>query len=193
MRQTLSKGLVVAAAATSALSLYGTWASAAPRMLGTAAESPAVLSGNTTPRDTPGEPDAQETAYAEGTSAYEDGTSGDGDGTSGYGDGTSGYGGDTPGYGAEEPSDHPSCGCSKSPTPTPTPTKTVTPPPTKSTPPAPPSPMPTPSKTPPVTPPAPPKMAETGAESVLVGTAASAALMAAGTVLYRRGRAASRR
>ncbi|WP_369246711.1 LPXTG cell wall anchor domain-containing protein [Streptomyces sp. R41] len=36
-------------------------------------------------------------------------------------------------------------------------------------------------------------MAETGAESVLAATAVSGALLAAGTVLYRRGRATSRR
>ncbi|MGW1954538.1 hypothetical protein ACWCPI_17580 [Streptomyces sp. NPDC001920] len=46
MRQTLAKGLLVAAA-TSALSLYGTWSSAAPGMQGAAVKSGAALSSRT--------------------------------------------------------------------------------------------------------------------------------------------------
>jgi hypothetical protein len=187
VRQTLSKGLVVAAAATSALSLCGTWASADSGPRGTAVESPAALLGNTVQSATPDEPDALKSVLGGSTPGY--GT----DDSSGYGaKDTSGYGADhTSGYGAEEPSGKPSCGCDDSPTPTPS--KATTPPP-KTTP----SPTPVASKTPPVTPTPreftpPPKMAETGAESVLAATAASGALLAAGTILYRRGRTASRR
>ncbi|BCL30530.1 chaplin [Streptomyces aurantiacus] len=46
MRQTLSKGMVVAAAATSILSLYGSQAFADSNADGVAADSPGVLSGN---------------------------------------------------------------------------------------------------------------------------------------------------
>ncbi|MFS8197241.1 chaplin family protein [Streptomyces sp. CWNU-52B] len=46
MRQTLSKGMVAAAAATSILSLYGTQAFADSNASGVTADSPGVLSGN---------------------------------------------------------------------------------------------------------------------------------------------------
>ncbi|MGD1223897.1 chaplin [Streptomyces krungchingensis] len=84
------------------------------------------------------------------------------------------------------------------PPPTTTPPRTVTPP---STPPATPPPTytpPTPASTPPPveeqTPPPPGgSLPNTGSEGTLAASAASAALLAGGILLYRRGRAASRR
>ncbi|MEU2713516.1 LPXTG cell wall anchor domain-containing protein [Streptomyces sp. NPDC007205] len=59
MRQTLTKGLVVAAAATSALTLSGTWAFADSGPQATGADSHTVLSGDTAPQQAiPGESSA---------------------------------------------------------------------------------------------------------------------------------------
>ncbi|MFE9765476.1 chaplin [Streptomyces sp. NPDC005808] len=91
---------------------------------------------------------------------------------------------------------------------TPPPTTPPKTPPTKppTTPPTTPPPTPPTSTTPPSTPPptvpgaprntppgTPPALPHTGSEGLLATSAASAALLAGGTVLYRRGRAASRR
>ncbi|MEU2057912.1 hypothetical protein [Streptomyces bungoensis] len=211
MRQTLTKGLVVAAAATSALSLYGTWAYADSGSRTAADSSAAALSGNTVHRNTPAPLDALKPVLGDGTSGYGDDksagdtskdsaigtpdTSGTGSSTAGSvsvtsdtkSDDTPGYG--ASGYGSDDSSDgygSDDCSCG-SPTPPP---PTVTPaPPAK--------PTPTPSKTPPakavVPPAAPPVMAETGAEGTAAAVAGSAALLAAGTVLYRRGRTSARR
>ncbi|MCF2535012.1 hypothetical protein K6168_04885 [Streptomyces sp. FB2] len=54
MRQALTRGLIVAAAATSALSLYGTGASAAPRVHGTVVKSAVVLPGHAKASDPDG-------------------------------------------------------------------------------------------------------------------------------------------
>ncbi|WP_406256657.1 hypothetical protein [Streptomyces nigra] len=54
MRQALTRGLIVAAAATSALSLYGTGASAAPRVQGTVVKSAVVLPGHAKASDPDG-------------------------------------------------------------------------------------------------------------------------------------------
>src|SRR5262245_50878260 len=193
---TRRQGLVVAAAATSSLSLGATWASADTGPRGTAADSSAAKSGNTVERDTSG------------------GVLNSLLGTPGYGaeetSSTSGIGVEntpppvsdventppsvndaenttTLGYGTEEPSSPPSCGCYEEEEPTPS---TTTPPPVAE--------QSTPPQTPPVesTPQeaAPPQLAETGAESVLGAVAAGGALLTAGTVMYRRGRrAVSRR
>ncbi|MEV1078571.1 LPXTG cell wall anchor domain-containing protein [Streptomyces sp. NPDC050211] len=241
MRQTLSKGLIVAVTATtSALSLYGTWAFATPGKLGTAAQSPAVLSGNTARWDTEDGLDGlngldeklnnlderldqlrvPQPWFENGTFGYDTDTDTDTEDTSGHhseqpsGHGSevpSGYGSEVPSgygreeppgygpegppsYGREEPSEKPTCEChSHHPEPTPTPTKTVTPPPHKpTTPPPSHKPTPTPSKTPPAKPHH-PQMPETGAEGIIAATAAGGALLAAGTVLYRRGRAGTHR
>ncbi len=242
VRQTLSKGLIVAVAATtSALSLYGTWAFATPGMLGTAAQSPAVLSGHAARWDTEDGLDGldgledklsnlddrldnlrvPEPWFEDDTFGYDTGDSSgshseqpsghSGKVPSGYGpEEPSGYGSEEmpgygheepsgygreepPGYGHEEPSDKPTCECHH-PTPRPTPTKTATPPPPHKPTPPPPShkPTPTPSKTPP-TKPHHPQLPETGSEGIIAATAAGGALLAAGTVLYRRGRAGSHR
>ncbi|MGW3203344.1 LPXTG cell wall anchor domain-containing protein [Streptomyces sp. NPDC001135] len=205
MRQTLTKGLVVAAAATSALTLSGTWAFADSGPQATGADSHTVLSGDTAPQQViPGESsalraiaraqaavrqahrEAGPTAPASDdptTKASDQGYGSDDDASSTAGSASSSYGDDEPSYGS-------SCGCYGEDTPTPPPTKAVPPPPRKHTP----APKPVPVKAPPVkrTPP-PPELAKTGAETTSGAITASGALLAAGTVLYRRGRAAARR
>ncbi|MFI1762303.1 hypothetical protein ACH41H_09690 [Streptomyces sp. NPDC020800] len=227
MRQTLSKGLVVAAAATTALSLSGTWASADSGSPA-AAGAPALVASDLGALGALGKPDALEPTFGDDSSAHgvasasssaiaqstakkghraaptatatatptpskpTDGSSCGCNGESqppSYGeDKPPSYGEDKPpSYGEDEP---PSYGDES---PTPPPTKTPAPP--KTTPPA------TPTPVAPSTPPAaptpvvstPPQMASTGAGDVLGGVAASAALLAAGTVLFRRGRAGSHR
>lgn len=132
------------------------------------------------------------------------------------GDDSPGYGstGCDSGYGAEgSPGNTPppygeetSPPCSETPSPSPTPpsptptpsSPSPTPPPPSRTPP---SPSPTPSTPSPTPPPgghhqgSPPTLPHTGSdrEAMLAASAASAALIAGGTMLYRRGRAASRR
>ena len=139
--------------------------------------------------------------------------------SSGYGDNS---GNDKPGYGSEGPRQTPppyghetppphggesSPPCDETPPPSapPGPPRHSTPPtpPGHSTPPSPPShPTPPGPSTPPsrTTPPgggnhqAPtPTLAHTGTEALLATSAAGAALLAGGTILYRRGRTASRR
>ncbi|MEU6772677.1 hypothetical protein [Streptomyces sp. NPDC046759] len=226
MRQTLTKGLVVAAAATSALTLSGTWAFADSGPQATGADSHTALSDDTAQKDSPAETSALKvipgadaavhqartltglTAPASGSRTTKAGEAKAGkakagetkaretkareakaDWTKG---GEQGYGYDDESsdqsYGGDE---HSSCSCHGEDTPTPTPT----PPPHKSAPPV----TPAPSKTPPAkpsqppAPPAPPAMAKTGAEGTLAATAASGVLLAAGAVLYRRGRTSARR
>lgn len=271
MRQALSKGLIVAAAATSALSLYGPWAYAAPRTHGTMVNSAAALAGRADPWDAdglddldgtfvdmhekfgemqdrfhelndrlsampPAQPDFGSDIFEHSTSGHDNSgygkekPSGHGYGAEeskghgygyekpkdhgyghekpkdegyghekpkddgygyekpsyGYGDEEpKGYGEEPKGYGDEEPKGYGEddgygeggYGYGDEPKP---------PPPHK------PEPTPPPSKTPPKKPDH-PKMPETGTEGVVAGVAASGALLIAGTVLYRRNRAAARR
>ncbi|MGW7420511.1 chaplin [Streptomyces sp. NPDC054813] len=232
MRQTLSRGMVVAAAATSVLSLYAGPAFADTDATGTAGGSPGVVSGNNVqaPVNVPvgvcgnsidvaavlnpafGNSCANASDSDEHTDDRAYGTSyGDsGDDDSGYGSTVcdSGYGAEgstgttPPPYGGET-----SPPCSETPSPSPTPpSPSPTPPSPSPTPPPPsrkpPSPSPTPSTPSPTPPPggghhqgSPPTLPHTGSdrEAMLAASAASAALIAGGTMLYRRGRAASRR
>ncbi|WP_159042166.1 hypothetical protein [Streptomyces sp. NRRL WC-3604] len=129
MRQALTRGLIVAAAATSALSLYGTTASAAPRVQGTMVKSAVVLPGHANAPDSDGldqlddklgAMDEQLDGVDEKIDALElPGAAPSGEGTASYGSdepsgasygedepaGEAGYGTDEPsGYGSDEPS-----------------------------------------------------------------------------------------
>ncbi|MFJ4754484.1 hypothetical protein [Streptomyces sp. NPDC088763] len=129
MRQALTRGLLVAAAATSALSLYGTTASAAPRVQGTMVKSAVVLPGHAKAPDSDGldqlddklgAMDEQLDGVDEKIDALElPGAAPSGEGTASYGSdepsgasygedepaGEAGYGTDEPsGYGTDEPS-----------------------------------------------------------------------------------------
>ncbi|MFE5185819.1 hypothetical protein [Streptomyces sp. NPDC056628] len=244
MRQALTRGLIVAAAATSALSLYGTSASAAPRVQGTVVKSAVVLPGHAKAPDPDGLHQLDDKLGAmdeqldgvdkridelklpgaapeaapsdQGTASYgSDEPSGASYGTdepSGYGsdkpsDEGHGYGyGDEPseptghghgygyGYGEEsdktdEPSGHGhgyGHGYGDEPdTPEPTEPTPTRPGPTSH------DPGPAPSQTPPAGPDR-PHLPETGVGGIVGGIAVSGALLIAGTVLYRRNRAASR-
>ncbi|GGU74548.1 hypothetical protein GCM10010260_02980 [Streptomyces filipinensis] len=179
----------MAAAATSALTLSGTWAFADSGPQATGADSHTVLSGDTAPQQAvPGESSALRAIARAQTAVRQAHREA----------GVTAPASDSPtteasdqGYGDDEPSDEPTCACYGEDTPTPTPTK-ATPPPRAHTP----APKPTPVKAPPVKrtppPPAPPELAKTGAETTIGTMAVSGALLAAGTVLYRRGRAAAR-
>jgi LPXTG-motif cell wall-anchored protein len=216
VRQTLSKGLIVAAATTGALSLCAPWAIAAPAPLRTAETSTTALAGGIddwvsldqvqnlgdemqSPFEQAASRMEQEASSSASSSASaSSSSSSDKADSSGYGaEETSGYGAEeTSGYGAEEPSgygpEEPSGSCEcHTPPPEPTPSRNVTPP-DHTTPPKTPPHHTTPPKTPPAPPTKPrPQLPETGAESVVGGLAASGALLVAGTVLYRRGRAAA--
>ncbi|MGW7243564.1 chaplin [Streptomyces sp. NPDC054804] len=228
MRQTLSRGMAVAAAATGMLSLYAGPAFADTDATGTAGGSPGVVSGNNVqaPVNVPvgvcgnsidvaavlnpafGNSCANASDSGEHTDDRAHETS---YGDSGYGSTVceSGYGAEgspgttTPPYGEET-----SPPCSEtSPPPSPTPpSSSPTPPSSSPTPPppsrTPPSSSPTPPPPSPTPPPggghhqgSPPTLPHTGSdrEAMLAASAASAALIAGGTMLYRRGRAASRR
>lgn len=265
MRQTLGKGMVAAAAATSILSLCGSPAVAETYTAGAAKDSPGVLSGNSlsVPVEAPvnacgnsvdgvsglnptfgnscaGGKDSHRHGEHTGHHRWAEQAYDDSDDDSGYGyGGDSGYGygghsghgyGDHSGYGSGDHSgygsgDHGGYGsgdsghgkpedCEETPppphggdhhtppptggdhhTPPPTGGDHHTPPPTGGdhhTPPPPAGGNHTPpphggSHTPP------PVLAHTGSEAMLATSAVSAALIAGGTILYRRGRAASRR
>ncbi|MFF7738810.1 MULTISPECIES: chaplin family protein [unclassified Streptomyces] len=192
MRQTLSRGVVAAAAATGILSLCGGAALADTAADGVTTDSPGAASGNTVqaPIDVPVNAcgntvdviAALNPAFGNSCADEADGPGG------GYGDDDGGYGyGDTP------------------------PTKPPHTPPTKPphTPPTKPPHTPPPGghqSTPPATPPGdrytppppggqeqPPSLPETGAEDLFGAAGASAALIVGGVVLYRRGRAAAHR
>ncbi|MET9083033.1 chaplin [Streptomyces sp. NPDC004237] len=240
MRQSLSRGMFAAAAATSILSLYASPALAGSDANGAANGSPGVLSGNNVqaPVNVPinvcgnsvdavgalnpafGNSCANESHTHEHTTGR---THEPPHGDSGYGD-NSGHGSEgpretPPPYGHETPppyGDESSPPCDETPPstpPTPPPPRHSTPPtpPGHSTPPTPPGhstpPSPPGHTTPPgpstpprrTTPPGgnhqapPPTLAHTGTEALLASSAAGAALIAGGTILYRRGRTASRR
>ncbi|MER7938310.1 MULTISPECIES: chaplin [unclassified Streptomyces] len=237
MRQTLGRGMVVAAAATGILSLYTGTALADTDATGSASGAPGVVSGNVVqaPVDVPvnlcgnsvdvaavlnpalGNSCANTSASAEPTGERAHDTS---YGDSAYGDSSdagpaygstgcdAGYGAEgatataPPAYGEETP---PPCE-ETTPPPSPTPPPSHTPPPTRTPPPSPTPPptwtppSPTPSTPVPTPPPGdhqspPPSLPHTGSDrtAMAVTSAASAALIAAGTLLFRRGRAASRR
>ncbi|MFC8715739.1 chaplin [Streptomyces sp. NPDC057197] len=194
MRQTLSRGVFAAAAATSVLSLYGSAAFADSTADGVSAGSPGVLSGNTiqAPVEVPvnacgntvDAAAALNPAFGNKCANVSDHTekptpppshTPDCDDQGAYGEQPS-----SGAYG-EEPSPGP---CSTPPPSTPPATPPATPP---STPPA------THHTTPPPVEHTPPQMAETGSGNTgaLIGASAvSAVLIAGGTVLYRRGRSA---
>ncbi|WP_237331011.1 chaplin [Streptomyces mexicanus] len=184
MRQTLSRGVFAAAAATSVLSLYGSPAFADSQAGGAATNSAGLLSGNSVqaPIEVPvnvcgntvdgaaalnpafGNKCGHVSEKTTPTPSRPPKPSPGCDGYGGYGDGSS-----------------PSDDC------------TTPPAPPKSTPPtsAPPS---QPSEPPRVhTPQEPPQLAQTGGDdtaALLATSAAAAALIAGGTILYRRGRSA---
>ncbi|MEV5106268.1 chaplin [Streptomyces massasporeus] len=188
MRQTLSRGMVAAAAATGILSLCGGTALADTSADGVAKDSPGAASGNTVqaPIDVPVNACGNTVdVIAALNPAFGNSCADKADSHRGYGDDDGGYGyGDTP------------------------PTKPPHTPPTKPphTPPTKPPHTPPPGghqSTPPVdrhTPPPPPggqeqppRLPETGAEDLLCAAGTSAALIVTGVVLYRRGRAAAHR
>ncbi|WP_405525303.1 chaplin [Streptomyces canus] len=226
MRQTLSRGMFAAAAATSVLSLCGSPAMADSQANGSAVDSPGVVSGNDVqvPVDVPlnlcgntvdviaaldpafGNDCAVRDEGAEDDSSYGSGQDEDADGgteaSPGVGSGNDvrvpveaplNVCGDSAGLAAVlDPAFGNSCAedTSDGYGDTPATTPPSTPPPGgKSTPP--------PAGGDHATPPPPagdrPALAETGSEALLGASAASAALIAAGGVLYRRSRAASRR
>ncbi|GGV80578.1 MULTISPECIES: chaplin [Streptomyces] len=150
MRQTLSRGVFAAAAATSVLSLYGSQAFADSQADGEATNSAGLLSGNTiqAPIEVPVNVCGNTVDVA----------------------------------GALNPAFGNKCAnVADKPTPTPTTPQPKTPPSE-------------PSETPrEETPQEPPQLAQTGSDdtaALLATSAAGAALVAGGTILYRRGRAA---
>ncbi|MEV6764207.1 chaplin [Streptomyces sp. NPDC051105] len=245
MRQTLSRGMVVAAAAAGMLSLYASPALADTDATGTAGGSPGVVSGNNVqaPVNVPVNlcgnsvdvaaalnpafggscANASDSGEHSDDRASETSYGDSGADTSGYGSTgcDSGYGaegspGNTPSPYGDETSppygDETSPPCGET-TPPPSPTPPPRPTPSSSQTPSSPSPTPPPSRTPSSpspTPPPPsptpppggghhqgsvPTLPHTGSDrgATLAASAASAALIAAGTMLYRRGRAGSRR
>ncbi|WP_405672306.1 chaplin [Streptomyces canus] len=228
MRQTLSRGIFAAAAATSVLSLCGSAAMADSQANGSAVDSPGVVSGNDVqvPVDVPlnlcgntvdvvaalnpafGNDCAARDEGAEDDSAYSSGHDHDEDADGGT-EGSPGVGsgndvrvpvevplnvcGDSadlaavldPAFGNACAQDTPD-GYGDTPATTP---PSTSPPGGKSTPP----PADDGHVTPSYTADDRPALAETGSEALLGTSAASAALIAAGAVLYRRSRAASRR
>ena len=128
---------------------------------------------------------ADEAGYGDDETGYGD-DGGYGDDETGYGD-DSGYGDDGGGYG-DTPTTPPT-------TQPPTTQPPTTPPPVNSEPPTSTPTTPPTSSTPDEEPPGePPSLAETGSEQqVLVASGLAAILTASGVVLYRRGRAISRR
>ncbi|KUM93693.1 hypothetical protein AQI88_25105 [Streptomyces cellostaticus] len=198
--------MIVAAAATTALSLSGTWASADSGSLATA-DSPAALSGDMAAWDGLADPEFPEPGFGDSPPARNVASAASSSHAVSSAQKAHRAAPVSPAPVAATPTHKPSeqpCACygeDEAPAPVPTPSKPPKPPhPPKATPPATPKPTPTRDKPekPPVRPtpewsPTPPEMAETGTEGTLGGMAASAALLAAGTVLFRRGRAASRR
>ncbi|MEU6478866.1 chaplin [Streptomyces sp. NPDC047017] len=185
MRQTLSRGVFVAAAATSVLSLYGSPAFADSSAQGAAHGSAGVLSGNTVqvPVEVPVNACGNTVDGAAALNPAFGNKCSNGHATPrptpppSYGDDC----GDQGAYGHT-----PSGDCSTPPaTPTPPPSQTPPPPRHHTPPPV--------EHTPPPVEQTPPQMAQTGSgdtAALWAASAASAALIAGGTVLYRRGRAA---
>ena len=204
MRQTLSRALFVAAAATSILPLYGGAAFADSRsdVPPNACGSPSATGASLNPSlekhcDAGPNPHAAARnfdnsenftrlgrSHAGGSAGADE--AGYGDDETGYGD-DSGYGDDGGGYG-DTPTTPPT-------TQPPTTQPPTTPPPVNSEPPTSTPTTPPTSSTPDEEPPGePPSLAETGSEQqVLVASGLAAILTASGVVLYRRGRAISRR
>ena len=230
MRQTLSRALFVAAAATSILPLYGGAAFADSRsdVPPNACGSPSATGASLNPSlekhcdagpnphaaarnfdnsenftrlgrsHAGGSAGAEEAGYGDDETGY--GDDGDyGDDETGYGD-DGGYGDDETGYGDDSGYGDDGGGYGDTPTTPPTtqpPTTQppTTPPPVNSEPPTSTPTTPPTSSTPDEEPPGePPSLAETGSEQqVLVASGLAAILTASGVVLYRRGRAISRR
>ncbi|MFF9405735.1 chaplin [Streptomyces anandii] len=174
LRQTLTRGVFAAAAATSVLSLYGSPALADSNADGIAKGSPGLLSGNSVqaPVEVPVNvcgntvdgAAALNPAFGNKCANVSEKKTEQPSQPPSYGDECTGYGSeDDHGYGDD---------CS---TPTPSPTHVETPPTRHTTPPTHQAEQP-------------PQMAETGSGTLLATSAASAVLLAAGTVLYRRGR-----
>ena len=204
MRQNLSRALFVAAAATSILPLYGGAAFADSRsdVPPNACGSPSATGASLNPSlekhcDAGPNPHAAARnfdnsenftrlgrSHAGGSAGADE--AGYGDDETGYGD-DSGYGDDGGGYG-DTPTTPPT-------TQPPTTQPPTTPPPVNSEPPTSTPTTPPTSSTPDEEPPGePPSLAETGSEQqVLVASGLAAILTASGVVLYRRGRAISRR
>ena len=230
MRQTLSRALFVAAAATSILPLYGGAAFADSRsdVPPNACGSPSATGASLNPSlekhcdagpnphaaarnfdnsenftrlgrsHAGGSAGADEAGYGDDETGYGD-DGGYGDDETGYGD-DGGYGDDETGYGDDSGYGDDGGGYGDTPTTPPTtqpPTTQppTTPPPVNSEPPTSTPTTPPTSSTPDEEPPGePPSLAETGSEQqVLVASGLAAILTASGVVLYRRGRAISRR
>lgn len=172
--------MFAAAAATGILSLYGSPALADTDASAVAKDSPGVASGNAVqvPIDVPVNACGNTVAVL---AAFDAALGNSCENTSyGYGD----YGD----YGVEEYTPP-----SPSASPTPPPTSKPTPPPTRISETHRPKPVPTKSsEAPPLTsveqPVEPPQLAETGNGALWAASAASAALIAGGTMMYRRGR-----
>ncbi|MFF8590625.1 chaplin [Streptomyces sp. NPDC015220] len=184
MRQTLSRGVFAAAAATGILSLSGTSAFADTFASGTAEDSPGVLSGNNVQAPVEVQVNACGNTVdgvaalngAFGNSCENGPCEAEDRSDSSYGDS---------GYGKEEECET-----------TPPTSSAPTPPPTRSHKPRP-TPPPTRARhTPPAAvekPHEPPQLAQTGGKATAVAGAAGAVLIAGGAMLYRRGRAAIHR
>ncbi|MFD3501964.1 chaplin [Streptomyces sp. NPDC058676] len=200
MRKTLSRGaFAAAAAATGMLSLSCSSAFADTHAAGATKDSPGVLSGNVVqvPVEAPVNAcgntvngvaafnGAFRNSCANTESETEDyGDSGYGD--SDYGDSDYGTDDESPG-GSPTPSPTEDC---ETPEPTPPPTHVVetppsTPPPTRIIQTQPPADHEKPVE--------PPQLAETGSKTMLAASAASAALITGGVLMYRRGRTAFQR
>jgi hypothetical protein len=202
LRQTLSRGVFAAAAATGILSLSCSAALADSNAAGVTSDSPGVASGNNAqaPLDLPVNlcgNTANAVAALNGafgnTCANKSCASKEESDDSTYGDSDDADDDDTSAYGSEASDDcgtpppattHPS-------TPQP-PTRSSKTPPRKVTPPAPSRHMP-PAAAAHEEPAGPPQLAQTGNTAMLATSAASVALITGGVMLYRRGRTASQR
>ncbi|MFI6205163.1 chaplin family protein [Streptomyces sp. NPDC051041] len=191
MRQTLSRGVFAAAAATGILSLTGSPALADTEATAVAQESSGALSGNSVqvPVSVPVNVCGNSVGAAAAISRAVDNHCGNASYGAEDDSSESSYGDDGYGYGDEDetpaPSTPPATG-----TPSPEPegkTPRHTPPPTRT------------AQTPPTITtvsarqPAAPQLAKTGSAELLTASAAGAALITGGVVLYRRSRAASHR
>ncbi|MER5749841.1 chaplin [Streptomyces sp. NPDC002088] len=192
LRQTLSRGVFAAAAATGILSLSCGSALADTHAAGATKDSPGVLSGNTVqvPVHVPVNLCGNTVnGIAALNSAFGNSCSNTSDKTEGYGDSDYGTVDDTPASSGGSRTPSPTDDCE-----TPAPTSSPTPPPTRS---ETPRPTPPPTRSSQTPPPAdeeqPPQLAETGSKTLLATSAASAALIMGGVMMYRRGRTASQR
>ncbi|MFF5957465.1 chaplin [Streptomyces luteogriseus] len=182
MRQTLSRGMVAAAAATGILSLCGGAAFADTSADGVTKDSPGAASGNTVqaPIEVPVNVCGNTVdVVAALNPAFGNSCAGKADAHGGHED-DGGYGDDDGGYGDTPPTKPPHTPPTKPPHTPPPGGHQSTPPDDRHTPPLPPGGQEQP-----------PTLPETGAGALLGAAGTSAALIVGGVVLYRRGRATS--